>query len=61
MVSRSLVEQMIDYLGEPQKVWVVEQKPLNSFWDKSQGSSYGNVQPEWPEGVGEIIDVSPVP
>ena len=61
MVSRSLVEQMIDYLGEPQKVWVVKQKPLNSFLDKSQGSSYGNAQPEWPEGVGEIIDVSPVP
>jgi len=61
LVSRSLVEQMIDYLGTPQKVWVIDRKPVDSFGHELQRSGYGSDQQEWPMGVKEIVDVSPIP
>ena len=60
-VSRSLVEQMVDYLGTPKRVWVIQRKPVTSFGHESQESVHGSDQSKWPKGVGEIIDVSPVP
>ena len=61
LVSRSLVEQMIDYLGVSKKVWVIHREPLTFFRHESKGSDHGSDQPKWPKGVKEIIDVSSVP
>ena len=55
------VERMVDYLGTPKRVWVIQRKPAASFGHESQESVHGSDQSEWPKGVGEIIDVSPVP
>ena len=61
LVSRSLVEQMIDYLGVSKKVWVIHREPLTYFGHKSKGSDHASGQLKWPKGVKEIIDVSSIP
>ena len=61
LVSRSLVKQMVDYLGDPQRVWVIHRNSSISLGYESRGIDYENKHLAWPKGVGEIIDVSPVP
>jgi hypothetical protein len=58
---RSLVQRMVDYLGDPQKVWVIRQRQQD---DAGPHSVLFNEELEsrvWPEGVGEIVDLSPIP
>ena len=58
-VSRSLVEQMVDYLGTPKRVWVIQRKPVASFGHESQESVHGSDQSEWPKGC--LLYTSPSP
>ena len=59
--QRDLIQQMVDYLDDPQRVWVVvaEQafsSDADTIFDEREVKQNG-----WPEGVGEILDIRVVP
>lgn len=61
LFQRDLIQQMVDYLEDPQKVWVIlPQQPFPADTD-SIFNDADTQPPDWPEGVGEIMDISVVP
>jgi len=57
MFQQDVIQRMVDYLEDPQKVWVIRPEPrahadLGSVLDGPM---------DWPEGVGEILEISTVP
>jgi hypothetical protein len=61
MFQQDVIRRMVDYLEDPQKVWVI--LPEQGIYS-GLGSvlNHGEAGPmDWPEGVGEILEISTVP
>lgn len=58
---RSVVQRMVEYLEDPHRVWVSRPGARNDSGAPSVYRNEGNEIWDWPEGVGEIVDLPPVP
>jgi len=61
LARQELIQQMTEYLGDPRKVWVrMSEHSLSSSLESFVRDHDGEWS-HWPEGVGKIVDLSPVP
>ena len=52
---------MVDYVEDPHKVWVI-QPEQRAHSDLGSVLNHGEAEPmDWPEGVGEIMEISTGP
>jgi len=59
--QQELIQGMVKFLDDPQKVWVIVAKPNLRTGHGSVRREQQEKQRNWPEGVGELHDFSPVP
>ncbi len=59
--ARELVQRMVDYLKDPQRVWVIRPEQRLRPDAASVLTDHGAESEAWPDGVGEIIEIAPVP
>ncbi len=61
MFQQDVIRRMVDYLDDPRKVWVIRPEP-RAHTDLGSVLNHGEVGPmDWPEGVGEIMEILPDP
>jgi len=61
MFQQDVIQRMVDYLEDPQKVWVI-QPEQRAHSDLGSVLNHGEAEPmDWPEGVGEIMEISTGP
>lgn len=59
--QRDLIKHMIEYLEDPQKVWVIRQVDHHGLQQGQWMDGESTGQSDWPEGVGELLDIQYVP
>lgn len=61
MFQQDVIQRMVDYLDDSRKVWVIRPEP-RAHADLGSVLIHGEVgRMDWPEGVGEIMEILPDP
>ena len=61
MFQRDLVERVVEYLDDPQKVWVIRLESPSPERMEFRSNKDPAQLPDLPEGVGELLDVRVLP